>query len=206
MATLGQRAGAAHSCIADSGATLRAAMPRQPQRSNRTALPRARRLALCIALCAARPRRQLHARGAANRRLDQPVRRPTRARARGSGTDTETVSWLSADPEESLFATAAARHPLNYGTAEELLRFHPDVVIAGAYTNSFTRALLIRLGYRVVELTPEDDRSGDREQSAQCSEHRGPSRARRAACRHDPRPSRVCSTPTAPRARWPPWW
>ena len=43
-----------------------------------------------------------------------------------------TVSWLSADPEESLFATAAARHPLNYGTAEELLRFHPDVVIAGA--------------------------------------------------------------------------
>ena len=67
-----------------------------------------------------------------------------------------TVSWLSADPEESLFAAAAARHPLNYGTAEELLRFHPDVVIAGAYTNSFTRALLIRLGYRVIELTPED--------------------------------------------------
>lgn len=66
-----------------------------------------------------------------------------------------TVSWLSADPEESLFASAAARHTLNYGTAEELLRFHPDVVIAGAYTNSFTRALLIRLGVSVVELTPE---------------------------------------------------
>lgn len=66
-----------------------------------------------------------------------------------------TVSWLSADPEESLFASEAARHPLNYGTAEELLRFHPDVVIAGAYTNAFTRALLLRLGYRVVELEPE---------------------------------------------------
>ncbi len=67
-----------------------------------------------------------------------------------------SVSWLSADPEESLFASAASRHALNYGTAEELLRFHPDVVIAGAYTNAFTRALLIRLGYHVVELMPED--------------------------------------------------
>jgi iron complex transport system substrate-binding protein len=66
-----------------------------------------------------------------------------------------TVSWLSADPEESLFAAAAAQHPLNYGMAEELLRFNPDVVIAGAYTNAFTRALLARLGYRVVELAPE---------------------------------------------------
>lgn len=66
-----------------------------------------------------------------------------------------TVSWLAADPEESLFAAAAARHALNYGTAEELLHFDPDVVIAGAYTNAFTRALLARLGYRVVELAPE---------------------------------------------------
>ena len=67
-----------------------------------------------------------------------------------------TVSWLSADPEESLLAAQAARYPLNYGSAEELLRFHPDVVIAGAYTNAFTRALLARLGYKVIELEPED--------------------------------------------------
>ncbi len=67
-----------------------------------------------------------------------------------------TVSWLSADPEESLLAAQAARYPLNYGSAEELLRFNPDVVIAGAYTNAFTRALLARLGYRVIELEPEE--------------------------------------------------
>lgn len=67
-----------------------------------------------------------------------------------------TVSWLSADPEESLLAAQAARYPLNYGSAEELLRFNPDVVIAGAYTNAFTRALLVRLGYKVIELEPED--------------------------------------------------
>jgi iron complex transport system substrate-binding protein len=66
-----------------------------------------------------------------------------------------TVSWLSADPEESLFASAAARYPLNYGMAEELLRFAPDLVIGGAYTSGFTRALLTKLGYRVVELKPE---------------------------------------------------
>jgi iron complex transport system substrate-binding protein len=66
-----------------------------------------------------------------------------------------TVSWLSADPEESLLAEAAARYPLNYGSAEEILRFDPDWVVAGAYTNAFTRALLARLGYRVIELEPE---------------------------------------------------
>ena len=67
-----------------------------------------------------------------------------------------TVSWLSADTQESLLAAQAARYPLNYGSAEELLRFHPDVVMAGAYTNAFTRALLARLGYQVIELEPED--------------------------------------------------
>jgi iron complex transport system substrate-binding protein len=67
-----------------------------------------------------------------------------------------TVSWLAADPEESLLAAQAAQYPLNYGSAEELLHFHPDVVIAGAYTNAFTRALLTRLGYEVVAIEPED--------------------------------------------------
>jgi iron complex transport system substrate-binding protein len=67
-----------------------------------------------------------------------------------------SVSWLAADPEESSFAATAAKFTLNYGTAEELLAFNPDVVIAGSYTSPFTRALLQRLGYRVVELAPED--------------------------------------------------
>jgi len=66
-----------------------------------------------------------------------------------------TVSWLAADPEESSFAATAAGFPLNYGSAEELLAFDPDVVLAGTYTSPFTRALLLRLGYRVVELAPE---------------------------------------------------
>lgn len=67
-----------------------------------------------------------------------------------------TVSWLSADPQESTMARLAARFPLNYGTAEELLRFDPDVVLAGTLTSDFTRRLLERLGYRVVEIAPAD--------------------------------------------------
>ena len=66
-----------------------------------------------------------------------------------------SVSWLAADPEESLFAAQARQHRLNYGTAEELLGLKPDVVIAGTYTSPFARALLQRLGRRVVELAPE---------------------------------------------------
>jgi iron complex transport system substrate-binding protein len=66
-----------------------------------------------------------------------------------------TVSWLAADPEESMLAEAAARYPLNYGSAEELLRYDPDVVIAGEYTTPFTRLQLERLGYDVVTIVPE---------------------------------------------------
>jgi iron complex transport system substrate-binding protein len=66
-----------------------------------------------------------------------------------------TISWLAADPAESMFAAEASRHTLNYGTAEELLRFTPDVVLAGTYTSPFTRSMLRRLGYRVIELEPE---------------------------------------------------
>jgi iron complex transport system substrate-binding protein len=66
-----------------------------------------------------------------------------------------TVSWLAADPEESLLALQAAQHTLNFGTAEELLKFAPDVVLAGTYTSPFTRTMLRRLGLTVVELEPE---------------------------------------------------
>jgi len=127
-------------------------MPRPPQQSNPTASFRACTLALaaaCFGLGASATQAAPPAVASINLCADQLVL------ALADPEQILTVSWLSADPEESLFATAAARHPLNYGTAEELLRFHPDVVIAGAYTNSFTRAMLVRLGYRVVALEPE---------------------------------------------------
>lgn len=68
-----------------------------------------------------------------------------------------TLSWLSADPEESMLAERAARYPLNYGAAEELIRYAPDVVIAGTLTSAYTRLLLTELGYQVVEVAPPRD-------------------------------------------------
>jgi iron complex transport system substrate-binding protein len=67
-----------------------------------------------------------------------------------------TVSWLAADPHESMLDEQARQYPLNYGSAEEILQFAPDVVVAGIFTSAFTRALLRNLGYTVIDLAPEN--------------------------------------------------
>lgn len=65
-----------------------------------------------------------------------------------------TLSWLSADSEESMLADRARAYPLNYGSAEELIGVGADVVLAGTETSPFTRAMLRRLGSDVVEIAP----------------------------------------------------
>ncbi|HUF72188.1 MAG TPA: ABC transporter substrate-binding protein [Gammaproteobacteria bacterium] len=65
-----------------------------------------------------------------------------------------SLSWLSADPEESMLANQASVYPLNYGSAEELMAIGADVVIAGSQTSPFTRSLLRRLGSTIVEIEP----------------------------------------------------
>jgi iron complex transport system substrate-binding protein len=67
-----------------------------------------------------------------------------------------TVSWLAADPEESMLADLARPYPQNYGAAEEIIGFDPDIVIAGSYTNLYTRQLLRQLGYEVVDVDPAE--------------------------------------------------
>lgn len=63
-----------------------------------------------------------------------------------------SVSWLSRDPSGSLMAAAARRVAVNRGTAEEVVRQRPDLVIAGSFTTPATRALLRRLRYPLVEV------------------------------------------------------
>ncbi len=53
-----------------------------------------------------------------------------------------------------MLAAEAEGYPLNYGTAEEVLRLAPDVVLAGAFTTSYTQSLLRRLGHEVVAIRP----------------------------------------------------
>ncbi len=65
-----------------------------------------------------------------------------------------SVTWLSRDPEGSSMWRAAARVGINHGWAEEVVRDHPDLVIAGAYTTPTTRALLLRLHYPLIVLGP----------------------------------------------------
>lgn len=67
-----------------------------------------------------------------------------------------SLSWLAAEPEESMLAAQAAAYPRNYGSAEELLEISPDVVLGGTYTSPFTRRLLRDLGFRVVDVAPAE--------------------------------------------------
>lgn len=70
-------------------------------------------------------------------------------------TQIVSLSWLSANPEESMLATQAASYPLNYGSAEELVAIAADVVIAGSETSPYTREMLRRLGSVVIDIEPE---------------------------------------------------
>jgi iron complex transport system substrate-binding protein len=63
-----------------------------------------------------------------------------------------SVTWLSQDPRSSTVAGLAARIPANHGRAEEVLRFDPDLVLAGIFTTRVTVAFLKRVGIPVLEL------------------------------------------------------
>lgn len=65
-----------------------------------------------------------------------------------------SVTYLSRSPSNSFRSSEAARVPINYGTAEEALVEKPDLVLAGTYTTTATRAMLKRLGVAVLEVPP----------------------------------------------------
>jgi len=65
-----------------------------------------------------------------------------------------SVTWLSRNPGSSLMHEAAERVGMNHGTVEEVIRERPDLVIAGTFTTTATRAMLRRLGYPMLELDP----------------------------------------------------
>jgi len=54
-------------------------------------------------------------------------------------------------------AALAARVPANHQLAEEVIAQAPDIVVADAFSNPVTRAMLTRLHYRVVELARAND-------------------------------------------------
>ncbi len=65
-----------------------------------------------------------------------------------------SLSWLAADPHESPVWAQAQRFPSNQGNVEELLALDPELVLAGRYTGTFSKAFLQRLGIPVLEIDP----------------------------------------------------
>jgi iron complex transport system substrate-binding protein len=74
-----------------------------------------------------------------------------------------SISYLSRDPDTSQMAGRAARVRVNHGLSEEVLRQRPDLVIAGTYTTTGTRAMLGRLGWPLLEIGPADTIAAIRE-------------------------------------------
>jgi iron complex transport system substrate-binding protein len=65
-----------------------------------------------------------------------------------------SVTYLSRSPSNSFRSAEAAHVPINYGTAEEALVEKPDLVLAGTYTTTATRAMLKSLGVTILEVPP----------------------------------------------------
>jgi len=63
-----------------------------------------------------------------------------------------SVTWLSRNPEDSLMTAAAQRVAVNHGTAEEVVRQRPDLIVADDYSRPATKALLKRLGWPMIEI------------------------------------------------------
>jgi len=73
-----------------------------------------------------------------------------------------SITWLSRSEGDPDLLPLARRLPVNHGSAEEVLAARPDLVIAGRYTTSTTRALLRRAGVRLLEIDPVQDWDGIR--------------------------------------------
>ncbi|BBK30561.1 iron complex transport system substrate-binding protein [Stella humosa] len=67
---------------------------------------------------------------------------------------------LAADPALSVMAPEAAGIPILRGTAEEVMRLRPDLVLSGAFQQRRTNLLLERMGFRVLALPSPDDVAG----------------------------------------------
>lgn len=65
-----------------------------------------------------------------------------------------SVSALARDPVSSAMAEEAQAWPVNHAQAEEVFALHPDLVLAGTYSNPATVALLRRMGLRVETVAP----------------------------------------------------
>jgi iron complex transport system substrate-binding protein len=75
----------------------------------------------------------------------------------------KSVFRVAADPEDSPVADLARGIPLNNATAEEILGYKPDLVLAHSYSSPFTLSLLTRAHVPVVQVKDADSFEGVRD-------------------------------------------
>lgn len=63
-----------------------------------------------------------------------------------------SVSYISRDSRQTVYARKAAQLPVNYGQAEELIALNPDLIISSQYSSRYSKALLEKLGHNLLEL------------------------------------------------------
>lgn len=63
-----------------------------------------------------------------------------------------SVTFMAREPAPLKLWPQARHLPVNYGSAEEVLAAHPDLVLTGQFLPPLTRALLAKSGARVLEV------------------------------------------------------
>jgi len=63
-----------------------------------------------------------------------------------------SVSYISHDPQQSSYAKKAKQYPINRGLAEEIISLNPDLIISSQYSSAYTKSLLKRLNYSLIEI------------------------------------------------------
>ena len=63
-----------------------------------------------------------------------------------------SVTFMAREPQPLKLWPQAKRIPINYGSAEDVLVAHPDLVLTGPFLPPLTRELLARSGAKIVEV------------------------------------------------------
>ncbi|HLG88674.1 MAG TPA: ABC transporter substrate-binding protein [Alphaproteobacteria bacterium] len=71
-----------------------------------------------------------------------------------------SVTWLAGDKNRSAEAARAAGIPVNHGSAEEIARIAPDLVLADTFSDPNTVTMIRRLGIPVAVLPAPTDFAG----------------------------------------------
>ncbi len=113
-----------------------------------------------------------------------------------------SLTWLSRDPHNANMAEAAKGLPINNGLAEEALSYHPDLVLAGAFTERSTLELLKQVAAPVVELPVPETFDAMRRQIREVAAALGePDRGERLVADIDRRLARISLDPERPPLR-----